>query len=143
VILRPVSWNAGRLLVPPNRSRGARHKPLYSSTPARLLSLRLGPFAARNLRACFPRAHRSAKYACRQTAHGRALELPGGPPRAFLPAVSAVAEQSGHRFPAAKKVHLKSVRLFLGAGLGVDATNVLFRIGISSFFHGLVPSETL
>jgi hypothetical protein len=30
---------------------------------------------------------------------------------------------------------LKSVRLFLGARFGVDATDVLLRVGISSFFH--------
>ncbi len=90
----------------------------------------------------FRRAHRSAKNARRQIAHGGALELSRGPPRAFFPAVSTVAEQSRHRFPPAKEVHLKSVRLFLGARLGVDATNVLFRIGISSFFHGSCAERT-
>ena len=45
--------------------------------------------------------------------------------------------------PSPKKVHLKTVRLFLGARLGVDASNVLLRIGISSFFMGQVPTDSL
>jgi len=100
------------------------------------LALRFYLLTGRSLRLPFCRAFRSAKNACRQIAHGRAFELPRGAPRAFLSAVSAIAEQSRHRFTPTKEVHLKPVRLFLGAWLGVDATNVLLGVGISSFFHG-------
>ena len=154
MISRPVSWNAGRPLARLNErgplsSGRARLRRAGSSfnltarrslalpartlaTSSRFLSLCLSrSLSARSLR----RALRSAKYASRQIAHGRALEFPRRPPRTFLSSVSAVAEQSRDRFSPAEKVHLKSVRLFLGARFGVDATDVLLRVGISSFFH--------
>src|SRR5205085_4856908 len=56
-------------------------------------------------------------------------------PRAFLAAVTVITEQTRDRIPAAKKVNLKTVSLFFGARFRVDAPDVLFRIGISSFFH--------
>jgi hypothetical protein len=124
--------------LPRQRARRFTEAPLQL-TPALPISLCLCRPLARSRRC----AQWSAKYACRQIAHGRALKLPGGPPRAFLATVAGVAEQSRHCFPSTKKVHLKSMRLFLGAWLGVDATDVLLRVGISSFFHGLVPDEPL
>src|SRR5437773_11326758 len=125
MISRPVLWNAGRL-------SGRRDSRRRASTTARFL-----------LSLCLRCAQRSAKDACRQVAHGHPLELSGGSPCAFLSTVSAIAEQSRHCFPSTKEVHLKSMRLFLGAWLGVDATDVLLRVGIRSFSHGRVPNKPL
>ena len=80
---------------------------------------------------------RLAIEAFRQVAHRRLAELPRRAPRPFFSAMAVVAEQARHGIAPAKKVHLKTVRLFLGARFRVDAPNVLFRIRISSFFHVL------
>src|ERR1043166_9417341 len=125
--------NAGKRLAKPNRYRGGAR--LHHSLPARLLRLRLCPYPRTLGARRFRRALRSAKDTGWQIAHGRALEFTCCAPRTFLATVSAVAEQSRDRFPPPQKVHLKSVRLFLGAWFGVDATDVLLGVGISSFFH--------
>ena len=96
--------------------------------PARFLSGSL--FAPRLLCRAGP-----AKNALRQIAHRRFPVLPRRTPRAFLAAVTVITEQTRDRIPAAKEVNLKTVSLFLGARFRVDAPDVLFRIGISSFFH--------
>ncbi len=52
----------------------------------------------------------------------------------FAP-VNGVAEHPRASRGATNEVHLKSVRLFLGARFGVDAFDVLLRVGIGSFPH--------
>lgn len=88
--------------------------------PARFLSCSL----------LFPRAflgtHRSAKDAFRQIAHRGFAELSRCTTCAFFSAVTVVAKQARDRVAAAKKVDLKTVSLFLGAGFRIDAPDVLF-----------------
>ena len=67
--------------------------------------------------------------------HGRALELPRRAPRAFLSAVKGIAKHPRHRIISAQKVHLKTMRLFFRARLGVNAADIRFRIGIRSSSH--------
>ena len=157
MILRRVSWNAGRRLTAllDGRARLCRAvdnwrfsvrldrvSPYQRLSPRGFLALSPSPCSCLRFASpakpsfSFRRAQRSPKNAGGQIAHGLALELSRGPPRAFFPAVSTVAEQFRHRLPPTKEVHLEPVRLFFGAWFGVDATNVLFRVGISSFFHG-------
>ena len=71
-----------------------------------------------------------------------ALESASGPARSFFSAVKRVAEHSGDRFCPAQEMHLKAVRLFFRAGLGVDAADVLFRIRIGSSSHELRLTTT-
>lgn len=52
----------------------------------------------------------------------------------FAP-VNGVAEHPRASRGATNEVHLKSVRLFLGARFGVDAFDVLLGVGIGSFPH--------
>jgi hypothetical protein len=66
------------------------------------------------------------KSALRQTADDRAPELPCGTSRCFLSPVDAVAKHLCHHFGSAKKMHLKTVRLFLGASFCVDAADIRF-----------------
>jgi hypothetical protein len=66
------------------------------------------------------------KYPVWQITQGRLPKLPCCPPRAFFPTVAVVAKQTRDRIPAAKKMDLKTVRLFLGARFRVDAPDVLF-----------------
>jgi hypothetical protein len=87
---------------------------------ARFLSLRL-LFSATLLR-----RSRTAKYPVWQIAQRRLPKLPGCPSRAFFPTVAVVAKQTRDCVPAAKKMDLKAVRLFLGARFRVDAPDVLF-----------------
>ena len=49
--------------------------------------------------------------------------------------MAIVTEQTRDGAAAAKKMDLKAVGLFFGARFRIDAPDVLFRIGISSFFH--------
>ena len=63
------------------------------------------------------------------------LEFSRGTSRLQLTAIDAVAKHLGYDFISSKKVDLKTMRLFLGALLGVDALDVLFGVGIGSFPH--------
>src|ERR1051326_3965880 len=67
--------------------------------------------------------------------NGRALEFASGAARAFFSAKKRIAKHSGHSVFPAQKVHLESVRLFLGPRFGVDAADVRFRVGIRSSSH--------
>jgi hypothetical protein len=96
------------------------HKPLYISAPPGFLSRRLF------LPAALLRTSGSAKNSFRQFAHRRLPKFPGRPPRAFLPAIAVIAEEAGHCISATKKMDLEAVGLFLGAGLRIDAPDVLF-----------------
>ena len=71
-----------------------------------------------------------------------ALELPRRAARSRFSAIKRVAEHSGDRFFSAQEMHLKAVRLFFGARLGVDAADVLFRIRIGSSSHELRLTTT-
>src|SRR5438105_4580049 len=73
--------------------------------------------------------------------HGGPLELPRRASRAFLSAVKRVAEHPRHSVFAAQKVHLKTVRLFFRARLGVNAADIRFRIGIGSSSHERLPNN--
>jgi hypothetical protein len=94
--------------------------PPWLPAPARFVSLRL------LLPATFLRCSRSAKYPVWQIAQRRLSKLPRRSSRAFFSTVAVVAKQTRNRVPAAKKMDLKSVRLFLGARLCVDPPYVLF-----------------
>ena len=74
----------------------------------------------------------------RQTTQHPPLKLSGSTPRCFVPAIDAVAEHFCHDTITAKKVHLKTMRLFSGTRFGVDAANVFFRIRIGPYssLHG-------
>jgi hypothetical protein len=87
---------------------------------ARFVSLRL------LLPATLLRCARAAKYPVWQIAQRRLPKLPCRSSGAFLSTVAVVAKQTRDRVPAAKKMDLKSVRLFLGARLCVDPPYVLF-----------------
>lgn len=80
---------------------------------------------------------RPTKNAFRQIAYGGFPKLPRGAPGAFFAAEAIVTKQTRDRLTAAKKMNLKTVSLFFGARFRVDAPDVLFRIGISSFFHSV------
>ena len=139
MILRPDSSNAGGLTCSTSDdSSAADKKPLAAPS---LFLLPCGGNAS-SLRRFLPRAFvrllRSAMSSSRQIAHRYALKLSGGPTGRLLSAMHRIAEQSGYRFPSAKEVDLKTVRLFLGAWLCVDATDVRFGIGISSFSHEML-----
>ena len=67
--------------------------------------------------------------------HGRALEFPRRPPRAGFSAEKRVAEHSSDGVLSTQKMHLKAVRLFFRARLGIDAADIRFRIGIGSSSH--------
>jgi hypothetical protein len=73
--------------------------------------------------------------------HCRAFEFPRRPARAFPSTEKRVAEHSGNGIFAAQKMHLKAVRLFLRARLGVDAADIRFRIGIGSSSHERLPNN--
>src|ERR671919_554741 len=61
-----------------------------------------------------------------QTAQGRALEFPCGPPRSFLATIDAVAKHPCNDLISAKEMHLKTMRLSLGAPFCIDAPDVGF-----------------
>ena len=71
----------------------------------------------------------------------RALEFAGRAPRAFLSAVEGIAKHPRHRICSAQEMHLKAVRLFFRARLGVNAADIRFRIGIGSSSHGRLPNN--
>ena len=100
----------------------------FLSAPARFLS---GSFPGSRLL----RRARTTKHALGQITHGGLPKLPGRAPCPFLAAEPIVTKQTRDRVAAAKKMDLKAVSLFFGAGFRIDAPDVLFRIGISSFFH--------
>jgi hypothetical protein len=58
--------------------------------------------------------------------HGHALEFPRRAPRAFLSPMKGIAKHSRHSIFSAQKVHLKTVRLFFRARLGVNAADIRF-----------------
>jgi hypothetical protein len=64
------------------------------------------------------------KLSSRQTAQSRSLEFPRGIPRLQFAAIDTVAKHLGYDFISAKKVDLKTVRLFLRTRFCVDAANV-------------------
>jgi hypothetical protein len=78
---------------------------------------------------------KSDKLSPRQTSQSRLLEFSRGTPRLQLAAIDAVAKHLGHDFISAKKVDLKTMRLFLGARFCIDAANVRLRIGIRTSSH--------
>ncbi len=73
--------------------------------------------------------------------HRRALEFPRRAPRTFLSAVKGIAKHPRHSILSAQKVHLKTVRLFFSARLGVNAADIRFRIGIGSSSHQRLPNN--
>ena len=73
--------------------------------------------------------------------HGGPLEFPRRASRTFPSAVKGIAKHPRHRVFAAQKVHLKTVRLFFRARLGVNAADIRFRIGIRSSSHELLPNN--
>jgi hypothetical protein len=129
-ISRRVFWNAGKFWTLKERRFETLSQNRDALSPgARLLAGGL-LFPAARLR-----PHRPAKDAFRQIAHRGFAELSRRTPGTFFTAITVVAKQAGDRVAAAKKVDLETVSLFLGAGFRIDAPDVLFRIGISSFFH--------
>jgi len=66
----------------------------------------------------------------------RALKLSRSAARAFLSTVERIAKHSCDRTLSTKKMHLKTVCLFLRAHFCVDAADIWFRIWIGSFSHG-------
>jgi hypothetical protein len=81
------------------------------------------------------RLFKSDKLSSRQTSQSRLLEFSRGTSRLQLAAIDAVAKHLGYDFICAKKVDLKTMRLFLGARFCVDAANVRLRIGIRTSSH--------
>jgi hypothetical protein len=75
------------------------------------------------------------KFPLWQTAQGRALKLPCGSPRCFLPTVNAVAKHPCDHLTAAKEMDLKTMRLSLRAAFCVDAPDIRFRIRIGASSH--------
>src|ERR1700731_1339346 len=73
--------------------------------------------------------------------HGRALEFPRRPPRAGFSAEKRVAEHSGDGILSTQRMHLKAVRLFFRARLGIDAAEVRFRIGVGASSHETQPNN--
>ena len=62
--------------------------------------------------------------------------------RSLFSAIKGITEHFCHgRFPP-KKMHLETVRLFLGAGFRINAPDVWFRIRIWSFSHGVCLTTT-
>src|SRR5438270_9485814 len=86
-----------------------------------------------------PRRRSCTAFGC--TTHSRALEFPRHPARAFFSTEKRVAEHSGDSIFAAQEMHLKAVRLFFRARLGIDATDVRFGIGIGSSSHERLPNN--
>jgi hypothetical protein len=75
------------------------------------------------------------KFALGQTAHGCVSELPCRTLRSFLPPIDAVAKHLRYYFGSAKKMDLKTVRLFLRARFCVNTADVRFRIGVGTSSH--------
>ena len=78
---------------------------------------------------------KSNKFSSRQTSQSRSLEFSRGLSRLQLTAVDTVAKHLGYDLVSAKKMDLKTMRLFLRARFGVDAANVRLRIGIRTSSH--------
>jgi hypothetical protein len=68
----------------------------------------------------------------------RPLKLSRSAPRSSFSTIEAVTEHFCHDTITAKKVDLKTMRLFLGACFRIDSADVFFRIRIrpSSSLHG-------
>ena len=77
----------------------------------------------------------TAKAAIGQIAQDGAFVLASGATRGLFAAVNGVAKHLGHNRRPAKKVYLKSVRLFFRTRLRVDAFDIGFGIRIRSFSH--------
>ena len=75
------------------------------------------------------------KFALGQTAHGCAPELSCRTPRRFLAPIDAVAKHLRYYFCSPKKMHLKTMGLFLRASFCINAPNVRFRIGVGTSSH--------
>ena len=83
-----------------------------------------GTFFVRKTTAIAARLLKPDKLSSRQTAQSRSLEFPRGMSRLQFAAIDAIAKHLGYDFISAKKVDLKTVRLFLRARFCVDAANV-------------------
>jgi hypothetical protein len=83
-----------------------------------------GKFIARKTAAIAARLLKPDKLSSRQTAQGSSLEFPRGISRLQFAAIDAIAKHLGDDFISAKKVDLKTMRLFLRARFCVDAANV-------------------
>jgi hypothetical protein len=73
-----------------------------------------------------PRPSYLAEDAFGEFAHGRKLKPSGRAAGCFLSSINGVAKHFRDGGSAAKKMDLKTVRLFLGARLGVDAADIGF-----------------
>jgi hypothetical protein len=71
----------------------------------------------------------------------RAFEFSRRTTGACLSAEKRITKHSGHGIVSAKKMHLKAVRLFLRARLGIDAADIRFGIGIGSSSHECLPNN--
>lgn len=87
-----------------------------------------------------PRPRRPTPLRC--STDGAFFEFPRRPAGAFLAAVQRVAKHFRHGGVSAKKVHLKTVRLFFGARSRIDAPYVRLRVRIWSFSHGVCLTTT-
>src|ERR1044072_4270009 len=83
-----------------------------------------GKFIVRKLAAIAARVLEPDKFSSRQTAQGNSLKFPRGISRLQFAAIDAIAKHLGNDFISAKKVDLKTMRLFLRARFCVDAANV-------------------
>jgi hypothetical protein len=78
---------------------------------------------------------KAQKFALGQTAHRCAPELSRRTPRPFLATVNAIAKHFRYDVISAKKMHLETVSLFLGASFCIDPPNVRFRIRVRASSH--------
>ena len=130
-ILGPTAVNSKAVLLSPRRSWMAG--PWHDRRISRLDSCNAGKLTAEEReRLTLFEAH---KFALGQPAHGCAPKLPCRTPRRFLPSIDAVAKHLRYYFGSAKKMHLKTVRLFLRARFCVNTPDVRFRIGIGTSSH--------
>jgi hypothetical protein len=83
-----------------------------------------GNFIVRKTAAIAARLLKPHKLSSRQAAQRRSLEFPRGMSRLQFAAIDAVAKHLGYDFISAKKVDLKTMRLFLRSRLCIDAANV-------------------
>jgi hypothetical protein len=68
--------------------------------------------------------------------HRTSLKFTGGATRTLLAPIKRITEHSRHGILPPQKMHLKTVRLFFGAGFRIYAPDIRLRIRIWSFSHG-------
>src|SRR5262249_42085321 len=94
-----------------------------------------GNSIVRKTAATAARLLKSDKLSSRQTPKSRLFEFPRGLPRLQFSAIDAVAKHLRYDLISAKKMDLKTMRLFLRPRFCIDAADVRLRIRIWTSSH--------